>query len=60
MRHRPASQLSPVAALARGALAGAVGTAAMDALWFARYRRGGGQQGPLAWETAEGVDSWDD
>lgn len=49
-----------MAALGRGALAGAVGTAAMDALWFARYRRGGGQQGPLGWETADGVDSWDD
>jgi hypothetical protein len=32
----------------------------MDAVWLARYRRGGGQQGLVAWETAEGVDKWDD
>lgn len=60
MRHLRPSQLSPVGALARGALAGAIGTAAMDAVWYARYRREGGQQGPLAWETAEEVDDWDD
>lgn len=53
-------KLSPVAAATLGAAAGTVGTAAMDAVWYARYRRGGGQQGPLAWETAEGVDKWDD
>ena len=41
-----------------GALAGGAGTAAMDLVWFARYRRGGGTQKFLAWETAEGVDTW--
>jgi hypothetical protein len=32
----------------------------MDLVWYSRYRRGGGRQGPVAWETAEGVDKWDD
>jgi hypothetical protein len=43
-----------------GAAAGAAGTAAMDLVWFVRYRRGGGRQGLLAWETAEDVGKWDD
>jgi hypothetical protein len=42
-----------------GAAAGAVGTAAMDLVLFTRYRRGGGTQKVLAWETAEGVDTWE-
>jgi hypothetical protein len=46
--------------LCLGALAGAVGTAAMDLVWFARYRRGDGKQGLVAWETAEGLDKWED
>ena len=52
--------ISPVGAVTLGAAAGAVGTAAMDSLWFWRYRRDGGQQGAVAWETAEGVDKWYD
>ncbi|MFV0430394.1 MAG: hypothetical protein ACK5KO_13325 [Arachnia sp.] len=42
-----------------GALAGLVGTAAMDALWYTRYRRDGGQASALTWE-AGGVNGWDD
>lgn len=42
-----------------GALGGIVGTAAMDALWYARYRRGGGAANPLTWEFG-GVDGWTD
>ncbi|GAC1578010.1 MAG: hypothetical protein NVS3B24_09810 [Candidatus Dormibacteria bacterium] len=42
-----------------GVLAGAAGTVAMDALWYARYRRGGGEQDPFSWETAAGVEGWD-
>ncbi|MFN2462728.1 MAG: hypothetical protein ABR573_02350 [Candidatus Dormibacteria bacterium] len=44
----------------RGVVAGAAGTLAMDALLYARYRAGGGAQGPVAWETAEGASNWDD
>ena len=55
-----AAKVSPLGVVAWGVAAGAVGTAAMDLVWFRRYRRGGGQQGLLAWETADGVDKWDD
>jgi hypothetical protein len=47
------------AALA-GAAAGATGTAAMDVVEYLRYRRGGGNQGFVPWETAQGVNKWDD
>jgi hypothetical protein len=53
-RQRP---LTPLAAVAGGALAGLVGTAAMDAVLYARYRRGGGQEAPLAWEFPP-IESW--
>jgi|SRR5581483_7912891 len=42
-----------------GALAGAVGTAAMDALWYRRARRGGSTQAPMEWEFSAGTTSWD-
>jgi hypothetical protein len=51
--------MSPIGALARGVLAGAVGTAAMDLLWFYRYKRGGGDSGLRDWELAVGVTDWD-
>lgn len=47
-------------AAVRGAVAGAVGTAAMDALWYVRYRRGGGKTGFVDWETSAGLKGWDD
>jgi hypothetical protein len=43
-----------------GAMAGAVGTAAMDLLLYARQRRAGGKEPLLAWEFAAGVRGWDD
>jgi hypothetical protein len=52
--------LSPLGAVVAGAFAGAVGTAAMDAVWYRRYRRSGGQDGPRAWEFAAGTKTWDD
>jgi len=51
--------MTPLGALFRGTTAGAVGTAAMDALLYARYRRGGGTEGFLAWETSAGLADWD-
>ena len=42
-----------------GALSGAVGTAAMDLLLYARYRSSGGSEPVGKWEFAEGVTSWD-
>lgn len=44
----------------RGAIAGAAGTAAMDLLLYARYRRGGGKDPFLSWEFAGGVMGWAD
>jgi hypothetical protein len=52
-------QLTPIAALRNGALAGIVGTAAMDVVWYWRYRRGGGEDGPLAWEFSAGTESYE-
>jgi hypothetical protein len=46
--------------LAAGAVAGAVGTAAMDLLLYRRYRREGGKEPPGRWELAVGVTSWDE
>src|SRR3954453_2428775 len=42
-----------------GALAGAVGTAAMDLLLYRRYQRGGGQESLWQWEFAGDVTTWD-
>lgn len=44
----------------RGAIAGAVGTAVMDLVWFTRFRRSGGKQGLAAWETSQSVHKWED
>src|SRR4051812_30147296 len=51
--------MTPLGAIARGVLAGAVGTAAMDALLFVRYRRGGGQSRFTPWEFSSGLAEWD-
>jgi hypothetical protein len=40
--------------------AGAVGTCAMDALLYRRYRRGGGTEQPFEWEFSSGVKTWED
>jgi hypothetical protein len=50
--------LTPLAAVAAGLLAGAVGTVGLDAVQYLKYRRGGGAESPLAWEFAP-VDSWE-
>jgi hypothetical protein len=43
-----------------GALAGAVGTAAMDLLLYSRYRRDDGKESLYRWEFAGAVMSWDE
>ena len=53
------SSITPLGAVARGLVAGGVGTVAMDALWFVRYRRGGGRSNFASWEFSSGVCSWD-
>jgi hypothetical protein len=52
--------VSPLGAVARGLLAGVVGTAAMDTLLFSRYKRGGGEEAFSSWEFSESLSSWDD
>jgi hypothetical protein len=52
--------MTPLGAVARGLVAGALGTAAMDALLFARYKRGGGESSFFAWEFSAGLSSWED
>ena len=54
------SPMSPLGAVVRGLVAGAVGTAAMDLVWYRRYQRGGGEDGFVAWEFSKGLRSWDD
>ena len=51
--------MTPLGAVARGLVAGAFGTLAMDALWFVRYRRDGGESGFVAWEFSSGLCSWE-
>jgi hypothetical protein len=46
--------------LASGALAGVIGTAAMDLVLYERYRRHGGKKGFWRWEFAGDVLSWQD
>ena len=49
-----------VRAVQRGAIAGAIGTLAMDLLWYRRYRRGGGEEPFRDWELTRELQSWDD
>ncbi len=43
-----------------GAVGGAVGTLFMDLLWFWRFRRDGGSQSFIPWETSEGVVGYEE
>ncbi len=48
-----------VPTVARGLVAGAVGTLAMDLVWYSRFRRGGGEGRFADWEITREVPSWD-
>jgi hypothetical protein len=52
------SKMTPLGAVLGGPLAGVAGTAVMDAVWYARYRRDGGTSSFPQWETAAGLDSF--
>jgi hypothetical protein len=52
--------MTPLGAVVRGLVAGAVGTAAMDTLLYVRYRRGGGKEGFRQWGFSGDVRGWDD
>lgn len=49
-----------VTRIAKGAIAGLVGTLAMDLLWWARHRRDGGTDTFMAWEFASGTTSFEE
>ena len=51
---------TPVGAMIRGLVAGAIGTAAMDMFLFSRYRRSGGERPFAEWESSAGLTSWED
>ena len=51
---------TPLGVVSRALAAGAIGTAAMDVLWFYRYKRGGGEEGFIDWEFSRGLVSWED
>src|SRR5690349_17534554 len=46
--------------VARGLVAGTIGTAVFDVWLFARYRQGGGDTDFADWESSAGLKSWDD
>jgi hypothetical protein len=56
---KEAAMGSLVRSVVTGGSAGAAGTLAMDLLWYARYRRAGGTEGFVAWETAAGTTSYE-
>ena len=51
---------TPLGVVFRGLAAGALGTAAMDLLWFYRHKRDGGEDGFLDWEFSRGLAGWED
>jgi hypothetical protein len=51
--------MSTLGSIIRGAAASAPGTLAMDALLYRRYLHDGGTAGFAAWETSEGLVSWE-
>jgi hypothetical protein len=49
-----------IGSVARGIGASALGTLAMDTLLYRRYHDAGGRSTFLAWESSDGVSSWED
>lgn len=47
-------------AIVGGVVAGAVGTLAMDLVWWRRYRSGGGEDGFVAWDISTGTSSFEE
>jgi Protein of unknown function (DUF1440) len=52
------ARMTPLGAVIRGAVAGLVGTAAMDGVLYARVRAAGGTQDVLSWEFG-GPGDWE-
>ena len=51
--------MGAVRSIVRGICAGALGTLAMDTLLYRRYHDAGGRSAFLAWESSDGVSSWE-
>lgn len=51
--------ISPLGAVIDGAVAGAVGTLAMDLVWYRRYRRSGGTDGFVDWEFSTSTEDYE-
>jgi hypothetical protein len=52
--------MSTPASIIRGIAASALGTLAMDAFLYRRYRHDGGKAAFPDWESSKGLESWDD
>ncbi|MFN2607060.1 MAG: hypothetical protein ABR511_04055 [Acidimicrobiales bacterium] len=52
--------ITPLGAVLRGALAATAGTVAMDLVWYARYRKGGGEDSFRSWERSGSTLTWDE
>jgi hypothetical protein len=50
--------MTPLGAVVRGLVAGAVGTLAIDFVGYRRYQRGGGASPFLDWEFSAGLTDW--
>ena len=53
------TRMTPLEAIIGGMVAGAVGTSAMDLVWYLRYRRSGGKSHLRDWEFSAGLSTWD-
>lgn len=53
------AHVTPLGAVVRGLVGGAVGTLALDLVAFVQFKRGGGEGDFVAWELAK-LDGWDD
>src|SRR5262245_22346665 len=51
--------MTPLEAIVRGLVSGAVGSAAMDLVWYWRYKRSGGKSHLLDWEFSTDLRDWD-
>ncbi|HEY8325962.1 MAG TPA: hypothetical protein VIG77_15795 [Ktedonobacterales bacterium] len=52
-------RMTPIGAVARGALSGVAGTAVMDLVGYLRFRSGGGDQPLLDYEFSPGLKEWE-
>ena len=53
------TQQTTIEGIRNGVLAGVAGTVAMDTLWYRRYKRDGGADGFLAWESSAGTEGYE-